>query len=302
MSCAAAPRRLKSGQVNQHSGDEVTLIFDRKLLRQRRQRAARTIDNADFLVGEIAVRLAERLGEINRRFDTVLQLGAGNRSLTNLLGNGSKVGLHLACDSAQSMIVNQPGPGLVADEEFLPFGPNSLDAVLSLFTLHWVNDLPGCLAQIRYALKPGGAMLAALAGGDTLYELRWTLTQAELETTGGAGPRIAPFVDIREGAALLQRAGFDLPMADIDRITVNYRDPRRLLEDLRSMGETNVLRDRPRTILSRSTVARAIELYQSEFGNEDGLVPATFDVIFLTGWKKQSETNRSKTAVPTTAG
>ena len=172
---------------------------------------------------------------------------------------------------------------LVLDEERLPFTDASVDLVVSLLSLHWTNDLPGALAQIRRALKPDGLFLGALFGGASLQELRWALTEAELELTGGAGPRVSPFADAADGANLLQRAGFALPVSDIDRVTVRYADPLRLMADLRAMGETGVLAERPRP-LTRAVLGRAVDLYRSRYGEPDGRVRATFEIVSLAGW------------------
>ncbi len=157
--------------------------------------------------------------------------------------------------------------------------------MLSCFALHWVDDLPGTLAQIRHALKPDGLFLAAVPGGSTLHELREALMRAELEQSGGAGPRVAPFTDVRDAGGLLQRAGFAMPIVDVETITVTYDHPLKLLRDLRAMGETSVLSDRPRVPLTRTTLMRALEIYPEMFGDERGRVPATFQILMLSGWK-----------------
>jgi SAM-dependent methyltransferase len=182
------------------------------------------------------------------------------------------------------MLRGRTGPRLVVDEERLPFAPESLDLVVSALALHWANDLPGVLSQIRRALKPDGLFLGAILGGGTLSELRWALTQAEIEVTGGAGPRVSPFAVAYDGASLLQRAGFALPVTDTDVATVRYEHPMRLLQDLRAMGETNVLIDRARRPLSRAVLARMCELYVERFCDADGRVRATFEIVTLTGW------------------
>ena len=173
---------------------------------------------------------------------------------------------------------------LVADEERLPFAPQSFDLAVSLLSLHWTNDLVGALVQIRRALKPDGLLIAALFGGATLTELRQSLLQAEAEISDGAGPRVSPFADALDAAGLLQRAGFALPVSDVDRITVRYDHPLKLMADLRAMGEASALADRPRRALSRRVLARMSDIYAERFGLEDGRVPATFELITLTGW------------------
>jgi len=172
---------------------------------------------------------------------------------------------------------------IVGDEESLPFAAESLDLIIAPLTLHWVNDLPGTLIQMRRALKPDGLMLAALFAGTTLQELRTCLTNAEVETTGGLSPRIAPMADLRDLGGLLQRAGLALPVADREVIPVQYGNPMRLLADLRAMGESNVMRERHKAPLRRDTLARMLELY-AETADINGNVTATFEIAFLHGW------------------
>jgi SAM-dependent methyltransferase len=177
-----------------------------------------------------------------------------------------------------------PAGGLVFEEERLPFRDNAFDLYASVLTLHAINDLPGALAQIRRCLKPGGMFVAGLFGGRTLHELRTALAEAEIEVSGGLSPRVAPFVDVRDAGALLQRAGFELPVADIDAVTVRYTHPLKLLADLRGMGETNVLADRRRRTLPRRLLARMCDIYADKFSDADGRVAATFEILYLTGW------------------
>jgi len=175
-------------------------------------------------------------------------------------------------------------PALVADEEALPLADASVDLVLSCTSLHHVNDLPGALIQIRRALKPDGVFLAALFGGATLWQLRQAWLAAEAALEGGASPRVAPFADLADAAGLLQRAGFALPVADSDTITVTYATPLNLMADLRGMGEANALIERRRTPTRRATLWAAAEHYATRFADPDGRVPATFEVLYLTGW------------------
>lgn len=176
-----------------------------------------------------------------------------------------------------------PAGGIAFDEERIPFGSHSIELYVSALSLHAVNDLPGALVQIRRALRPSGLFMAALFGGETLQELRIALAEAEIEIEGGLSPRVSPFVDVRDAGALLQRAGFAQPVADVDRLTVRYEHPLKLLADLRGMGETNVLAERRRQFLKRRVLARACEIYLEKFAGGDGRVTATFDVIYLTG-------------------
>jgi NADH dehydrogenase [ubiquinone] 1 alpha subcomplex assembly factor 5 len=261
-------------------------IFDRRLLRRRRDRAAATLPGADFLVAEAGARLAERLDEIRRDFPAALVLGGHRGRLAAAFQDHPRVGSLVVADPAPAMLEGCPAPAVVADEEALPFGPDRFDLVLSAQLLHWVNDLPGTLAQLRYCLKPDGLLLACLPGGETLAELRSALLDAEVELEGGAGPRVSPFLDVREAGSLLQRAGFALPVADLDRVRVSYPDPLGLLRDLRAMGETSALVERRRT-LRRGTLARALALYAERHPEAGGTgrVAATFELVFLTGWK-----------------
>lgn len=255
-------------------------LFDRRLRRLRLERAGR-IGLADFLKRRAAESAVQSLLSIMRPFPLAVDLSANGDPLARELeaaGAGERIGRLMRAGP-----VSAGGVEAVLDEEVLPFAEGSLDLVVSLLSLHATNDLPGALAQIRRALKPDGLFLGALFGGATLSELRWALTQAEAEVTGGASARISPFADAYDGAALLQRAGFALPVSDLDRVTVRYADPFGLIADLRAMGETGALAERPRP-LTRAVRGRMAELYVERFGEADGRVPATFDIIHLTGW------------------
>ena len=172
----------------------------------------------------------------------------------------------------------------MADEEALPFRDASLDLVVSALALQFVNDLPGTLIQIRRALKPDGLFLAAMIGGDSLTELRAAFAEAEAEVEGGVSPRVAPFADLRDLGALLQRAGFALPVTDVDRVTVRYASPLALMHDLRRMGAGNALTERRRTPLRRATLRRMLEIYAERFADADGRIRATFEIVWLSGW------------------
>jgi SAM-dependent methyltransferase len=257
------------------------LPFDRALVRRHLARAAAGLMRHDFLYREVTARLVDRLLDVKRAFPRALDLGGrGDVVPTALAG---RAGVETIVRAAPVPDLLGPGGGVVADEEWLPFAPASFDLVLAPLSLHWVNDLPGCLVQIARILKPDGLFLAGLPGGRTLTELRQALLRAEAEVEGGASPRVAPFLDMRDGAGLLQRAGFALPVADSEIITVTYADPLRLLRDLRGAGETAALTDR-RGSLRRATLLRAMEIYAELFAAPDGRVPATFELITLTGW------------------
>jgi SAM-dependent methyltransferase len=195
-----------------------------------------------------------------------------------------QIGLWVQAGLSEPRLQGVSGPRLVADEERLPFREASLDLAVSLLSLHWTNDLVGALVQVRRALKPDGLFIGALFGGATLTELRQALLIAESEIGRAVGPRVSPFADGFDGAALLQRAGFTLPVADVDRVTVRYEHPIRLMADLRAMGETSVLADGARAPLSRAVLARTAEVYAERFALPDGRIPATFEIVTLTGW------------------
>jgi NADH dehydrogenase [ubiquinone] 1 alpha subcomplex assembly factor 5 len=222
---------------------------------------------------------------VRRRFPLALELGCHTGQLGAALESFPAIGRLVQADLSPRMVGSTYGLRLAADEEALPFGPDRFDLVLSCCSLHWANDLPGALVQIRQALKPDGLLLAALPGGTTLFELREALLQAEAEVTGGAAARISPFLDVRDAGMLLQRAGFALPVVDVDTIEVSYEHPLKLLQELRAMGEANALATRAPRPLGRASLMRAAELYASRFGDARGRVPATFQILMLTAWK-----------------
>lgn len=239
--------------------------FDRALHRARLARAARR-GGDHFLRARAEADLVERVDEINRDFEQALVIG----------------GRLTSHDFARVQQVRNEDP-LALDEEHLPFPPESFDLVLSVMTLHWVNDLVGALTQIRRSLRPGGVFIGAMLGGATLNELRGALTEAEVEITGGAGPRLSPTLDPADGGALITRAGFAEPVTDVDRVQVRYAHPLRLLADLRDMGETAALAERASRPLTRAVVARMCEIYTDRH-IQDGKVVATFEIVTLTGW------------------
>ncbi|HVK42078.1 MAG TPA: methyltransferase domain-containing protein [Phenylobacterium sp.] len=262
-------------------------LFDRDLLRTRLNRAAAVYANADFLKRRAAEDAVVRLEAIMRDFPLAVDLGARNGAFGEALAQSdakARVGHLIEADLASAMLAGRTGPRLVADEERLPFAFGSLDLVVSTLSLHWTNDVVGALIQIRRALKPDGLFIGSMLGGATLTELRQSLLAAEAELTGGAGPRVSPFADAYDAAGLLQRSGFALPVADVDRVTVRYAHPLKLLADLRAMGETSVLAERHPRQLTRQVLARAFELYVEKFAEPDGRVPATFEILTLTGW------------------
>lgn len=259
-------------------------VFDRRLVRRHRERAAKALDDHDFLFREVAERLLDRLDDTRRRFPLALDLGCHGGTLGRLIGKRGGIERLVQVDLSLGLARRAGGLAAVADEEALPFAEASFDLILSNLSLHWVNDLPGALIQACRALKPDGLFLAALLGGDTLHELRAAFLEAELELEGGAGPRVSPFADVRDAGGLLQRAGLALPVVDRDEIKVSYPDALRLMRDLRGMGETNAVEARRRGFSRRATVLRAAALYEERFAGADGRIPASFHVIYLTGW------------------
>ena len=264
-----------------------TAPFDRRLLRRRRDRAAAGLDAHDFLIREAAERLADRLDDVRRKFPLALDVGChGGQMAATLAGRGGIEQL-IQCDLSPAMArlaAANGSPALAADEEFLPFADGSFDLILSCLDLHWVNDLPGALLQLRRALKSDGLFLAVLFGLGTLGELRDCLIEAEIEFKGGASPRVSPFADARDGAGLLQRAGFALPVADVETINVSYPDAMALMRELGGMGESNAARARSDRFAGRELFGHAAALYAKRHGEESGRIPARFRLVFLTGW------------------
>lgn len=267
------------------------LVFDRRAVRRHRDRAARRLTAHDFLFREAASRLAERLDDVNRTFPLALELGAHGGILACELAERRGIETLVRCDLSRHMLragmgkkSARCGLAVATDEEYLPFAPSTFDLIISNLSLHWVNDLPGALIQARRCLKPDGLFLAAMFGSDTLVELRRALIEAELAESGGAGPRISPFTDVRDAGALLQRAGFALPVVDIDAITVSYRSALDLMRDLRGMGEANATAERRRSFTRRSTILRAAAIYADSHADSSHRIPATFQILTLTGW------------------
>ncbi|MBX2835008.1 MAG: methyltransferase domain-containing protein [Micavibrio sp.] len=245
-------------------------VFDRTLLRQRRQRVAQNFTNHDFLFKWGREQLIERLSEIKRDFPKAIQLGA----------RGGKISEHFILGDSS----NTFSPDFITDEEFLALKEGSLDLVISNLSLHNVNDLPGTLTQIRRALKPDGLFLASIFGGETLFELRDALARSEIELKGGLSPRIFPFADKQQIGALLQRAGFALPVVDSDILRVSYPHMFKLMHDLRGMGESNIIAARDKAFVGRTLFMRAAQLYSENHNEGDGRITASFEVIFMLGW------------------
>lgn len=256
--------------------------IDRVLMRRRERRAADKATFArHFLLDRVAEDMAGRISGVSRHFPVALDLSPRCGVLSPAIDAAGKAGQWIYAPVVPHAT---NAPVIVADEEWLPFAPGSFDLVVSGLGLHRVNDLPGALVQINRALRPDGLFLGALFGGGTLSELRTVLAEAESEIAGGASPRVMPFGDVSELGQLLGRAGFALPVADVERITVRYGSIFELFSDLRAMSETNVLYARMRTPLRRDIVFRAAELYADRFADTDGRLRATFDIVTLTGW------------------
>jgi SAM-dependent methyltransferase len=252
-------------------------VFDRRAVRRHRERAARTLDGVTGVLRDVAERLLDRLDDTTRRFALALDVGGRGVVAPLLRARGIDV---VSCDLSPAMAARNGGLGVAADEEFLPFAPASFDLVVASVSLHWVNDLPGALIQLRRSLRPEGLLLASLPALGTLDELRRALTVAEAALTGGAAPRVSPFAELRDCAGLLQRAGFTLPVADMEELRVLYAEPFALLRDLRAAGETNALRERDRRVPPRELFPAAL----AALPQRDGRVPVTLRLAMMTGW------------------
>jgi SAM-dependent methyltransferase len=258
-------------------------LFDQSLLRTRLKRALKK-GAADFLLERVADDFELRLQALARSFDTVADIGT----------LGSHAALKLLASRRFKQIIRQApltemlGTGawqkILGDTSLVPFAPQSLDAVVSLLAFQWVDDLPGLLIQIKRALKADGLFMACLLGGQTLHELRDSFARAEIECEGGLSPRVSPFADLRDIGALMQRAGFALPVVDTETITVRYQTPLALFADLRAMGGTNVLIERRKMPLRRKTLLRALEIYAENYSDADGRIRATFECLWVSGW------------------
>ncbi|MBV9736225.1 MAG: methyltransferase domain-containing protein [Acidisphaera sp.] len=252
-------------------------VFDRRAVRLHRDRAAAEVGSVGEVLREAAGRLLDRLDDTTRRFSRALDVGGRGVVAPLLRARGIAT---VACDLSARMAARSGGPCVAADEEWLPFGPNSFDLVVASLSLHWVNDLPGALIQLRRAMQPDGLLLASLPALGTLGELRTALAEAEAAIAGGASPRVSPFPDLRDCASLLSRAGFALPVADADELVLLYADPTALLGELRAAGESNAVRLRDRRIPARDLFPAAL----AALPRSDGRVRATLRIAMMTGW------------------
>ena len=267
-------------------------MFDRARLRARRDRRAADFSEYDFLKRHVSNQIVERLADTAHSFATGFDLGCHTGTLARALAEAHPAMTLRAGDLSPLMAKQARANGVDAitlDEESPLIGPNALecgqlDLITSALSLHWVNDLPGTLTQIRTSLRPDGLFLGALLGAGTLAELRHALSEAETELTGGAAPRLSPLPRLQDMASLMQRAGFALPVVDIDRLTVHYASPFKLLEDLGGMAERAAFASPAGRGLSRRVLMRMAEIYVEEFADARGKVPATFQIIHLSGW------------------
>ena len=258
-------------------------IFDTPLLLQRKRRAlGHPVAGADFLMRRIADDFADRLDAVERKFARAAALFCQTSAAFDAIKASGKAGDIVRVEADALFLGDEAG--IVAPPETVPFEPQSLDLAVSLLSLQAVNDVPGMLAQIRRTLRPDGLFLAAFAGAGTLAELRESLLAAEAELYGGVSPRVAPFPDVRDAGGLLQRAGFSLPVADVETVVVRYDTLYSLMADLRAMGETSVLVDRPRRPASKRLFMRAAEIYAERFTDPDGRIRASFSLVWMSGW------------------
>jgi NADH dehydrogenase [ubiquinone] 1 alpha subcomplex assembly factor 5 len=260
-------------------------LFDRALLARRRARVAASAPQHDFLLARVADDLAERLAIVRRGFPLAANIGSHHGLVSQAIQGIAGVERVIDVDAtAEALLSSNTSLRVVAEEDALPFADASLDLVVSGLSLQLVNDLPGALVQIRRALKPDGLLLASLLGGTTLKELREAWLAAEAEISGGASPRVVPFADVRDMGALLQRAGFALPVVDSETVIVTYANPLALMQEIKAMGASNMLIARRRTPVTRALLLRAAEIYAGRFAGSEGRMPATFEILTLTAW------------------
>jgi SAM-dependent methyltransferase len=292
----ALPSRLRTRHIDDMNDALPPLLFDRDLLRMRRNRSARNIHKYDFMVQRAFDDMCDRVESVTRNFDRAMIIGGGPsvQSMFEARPASKKVDWWVQSDLSIQMASKLNATALALDEERFPFSENCVDLILAPMGLHWTNDLPGTLVQINAALKPDGFFATAMFGGSTLAELRQSLLAAETEITSGANARISPYAGTFDLAALLQRAGFAMPVADIDRVTVRYDNAFALMKDLRGMGETSVLADRPRTPATKRLFYRMAEIYAERFSDTDGRIRATFEIVHAAGWAAHPDQPQAK--------
>lgn len=278
------------------SPDQPPVLFDRQLLRQRRDRASEQFATTDFLHARAADDLLDRVSDVTRDFETCLILGGGGVVGRRLKKHPAqdKIGQIIEADLSPSMAARSDHLSVALDEEQLPIRPESVDLVLSCLNLHWTNDLVGALIQINHALKPDGFLACSLLGGATLTEMRQSLMAAESELHDGVSPRVSPFADTVDLAGLLARADFAMPVSDVDRVKVRYGNAFVLMRDLRLMGETNVLQGRSRKPVGKQFFVRTAEIYSERFAEKDRKIPATFEILHAAGWAPHPDQPKPK--------
>ncbi|KAJ8066382.1 hypothetical protein OCU04_005449 [Sclerotinia nivalis] len=298
----------------QSPGSPTLQVFDRHTKYLQKERAALDKEKSrqvDYLKDEVAMRLSERLLDINRHFDHVLDLGANSCNIARALTLpdpdinpskptspplSSRITRLTAADSSRNMLYRDEDlpfnkeinltREVLDDEERLPYEAGTFDAVLSSLSMHWINDLPSLLAQINHVLKPDAPFMAAMFGGDTLFELRTSLQLADTERRGGVSPHVSPLADVRDIGGLLQKAGFKMLTVDIDDIIIDFPDTFALMQDLQRMGESNAILGREAGAIKRDVLLANEGIYRELHGNEDGTIPATFRMIYMIGWKE----------------
>lgn len=265
-------------------------VFNREMKRRQRNWAASLQDGHqyDYLRDEVGSRVADRVYDIARTFPLALDVGGGKSHIAEHLSKDVVERLFLTDVSEKTLKQRRateiPTHHVLADEEFLPFKENTFDLVVSSLSLHWINDLPGALRQIHQVLKPDGVFIGAMVGGDTLYELRCSLQLAETEREGGFSPHVSPYTAVTDLGNLLGQAGFNMLTVDIDDVQVHYPGITEVMTDLQGMGESNCAWNR-RSLLHRDTILAAAAIYKEMYGNEDGSIPATFEILYMIGWK-----------------
>ncbi|RFU78964.1 methyltransferase type 12 [Trichoderma arundinaceum] len=307
---ASAPRRFYAVA----SGATRFQVFNRRTKWLQKERSASNPDEsrqADYLKDEVAIRLTERLLDINRHFPIALDLGANSCNVAKALTRenpdpdpntpesaplSARIGELIATDSSEARLYRDANQEfnkelsitrqVVNDEETIQFEPESFDLVLSSLSLHWINDLPGVLSQINNVLKPDCPFIGAMLGGDTLFELRTSLQLAEQERRGGMSPHVSPLADVRDVGGLLQKAGFKMLTVDVDDIIVDYPDTFALMQDLQAMGEGNAILNREMGPIRRDVLLANEAIYRALHGNPDGSIPATFRIIYMIGWRE----------------
>ncbi|MBX3584337.1 MAG: SAM-dependent methyltransferase [Rhizobiaceae bacterium] len=258
-------------------------LIDTSLLTRRKRRAVeRAADGADFLMRRAGEDLADRLAAVSRHFKQGAALFCATSHARDVMLASGKVDKVIRIETDSALLGHDEGE--IAAPGFVPLEAGSIDLAVSLLSLQDENDIPGMLVQIRRALRPDGLFLGVMAGAGTLAELRESLLAAEAELTGGASPRVLPFADVREAGALLQRAGFALPVTDVETVTARYSTMFDLMVDLRAMGANNPMNGRTRKPSTRDFFARAAQIYAERFSDPDGRIRATFSFIWMSGW------------------